>query len=226
MSSRRGLFAAAVGGAAVLLVAVLIVAVRTGSPSQRPVAPSSSPTVGPTTAPPSGTRPQTLRFPTPATVRIGQAAALRAASDSGLPVLYRARPRRVCTIVLNAPEAQAHGAGICVVTATQPGDHTYAAATPLVRRFRVERIPQALRLDGPRTLAVGGRALVVATASSELPVTVTVRGTTPQGRPVCTVEDQVVTALATGTCRVRGTQAGDYQFSPARPRTLLIEVVR
>ena len=47
---------------------------------------------------------------------------------------------------------------------------------------------------------------------------------TLQGRPVCAVADQVVTALAVGTCRVRGTQAGDYQFSPARARTLVIEV--
>jgi hypothetical protein len=193
--------------------------------------PSTSPTPTPTptvtataTATATGTQHQTLTFPALPTVRIGQANPLAATSDAGLTVTYTAGPRRVCTMIVNAPEAQAHGAGTCRVTATQAGDATYAPARPVTRRFTIVKIPQSLRLYAPRSMAVGESALVVSSATSELSVFLSVTGTTAAGDPVCRLEDRDVVALAAGECVVRGEQPGDYQWAPAPSRTRTIRI--
>ncbi len=243
MSRRLGIGGARARRVAAALVLVLALAAcrspsdsgsagPSASPAPTPsvttsVTPSPTPTPAPTPTP-TGTAPQAITFPALPTVRIGQANPLAARSDAGLPVTYTAGPRRVCTMIINAPEAQAHGSGTCRVTATQAGDATYQPARPVTRTFSIVKIPQSLRLYAPASLVFGESALVVSSATSELSVFLDVAGTTPGGDPVCRLDDRTVVALAVGTCVVRGTQPGDYQWAPAaaRTRTILVIAVR
>lgn len=77
-----------------------------------------------------GKAPQTIAFSPTTTVTAGDPVALEGTSTSGLPVEYTAGPAEVCTIVagelVTGPES-----GVCTVEATQPGNDSYLAATPV-----------------------------------------------------------------------------------------------
>ncbi len=207
-----------------MIALALLLTACDSSSNPHPTQPAVSPETSVATPTAIGTGRQRLTFPALPTIRIGQSNPLSAHSDAGLPVTYDAGPRDVCTMIINAPEAQAHGAGICRVTATQVGNATYAPARPVTRRFRIVRIPQTVRLRAPSALVVGESGLVVSSASSELGVIFVLTGTTPAGDPVCRLDKRTLVALAAGTCTVTATQPGDYQWAPARPRTRAVTV--
>jgi hypothetical protein len=74
--------------------------------------------------------PQTISFSPTTTVTAGDTVPLEGTSTSGLTVSYTAGPADVCTIVagelVTGPES-----GVCTVEATQPGNDSYLAATPV-----------------------------------------------------------------------------------------------
>ena len=78
---------------------------------------------------------------------------------------------------------------------------------------------QTISLATAPALAYHGTAVVSATASSGLPVTYTSTTTT-----VCSVDGDIVTDLATGTCTIAVNQAGNSQYAAAAKVTLDIPV--
>jgi hypothetical protein len=78
---------------------------------------------------------QTITFGTIQTQSAGTPLALGASASSGLAVSYTAAPSTVCTV--SGSTATFVGAGSCTITASQPGNTSYSAATPVSQTFTV-----------------------------------------------------------------------------------------
>lgn len=130
--------------------------------------------------------------------------ALTPVSSAGLPVTLTAVG--ACAVVDGALTATA--AGLCTVTASQPGDANTLPAADLVRTTTVDKRPQVVTLTGlPGTITGAARIPVTATSEFDLPVTLAAEG-------ACAVVDGVVSVVATGACTVTATAAGDDVTEP------------
>lgn len=79
---------------------------------------------------------QTITFaPLPNIPATTTSVALSATASSGDPVAYTASPAAICTV--SGATVTIHAAGGCSITATQPGDATYAAAIPVTQSFNI-----------------------------------------------------------------------------------------
>ena len=159
--------------------------------------------------------PQTIAFSLPASGVVRSSVALVATSDSGLPVAYASDTTDVCAIA--DATLTLVTAGTCTVTATQPGDDTYAAADPVRASMTVEAVPpdplpQAITFSLPASGVVGSTVVLTATADSALSVDYAT--TTPE---VCTVEVATLSLVAPGTCSVTASQPGDATYAAADP---------
>lgn len=84
--------------------------------------------------------PQTISFTAPADQVMGVAApALSATASSGLAVTFTSTTPAVCGV--SGSSLSLLGAGTCTVTASQAGDASFAAATPVARSFTVAAAP-------------------------------------------------------------------------------------
>ena len=132
-----------------------------------------------------------------------------ATASSGLTVTLISTTPAVCAV--SGFEVTLLGPGTCSLTASQPGNEAYAAASSVTRSFTVTKVSQSVTFANP-----GGKTLVqtplsvTATASSGLPVTIT---TTTTG--VCTISGFQVTLLATGTCTLSARQPGNAVYAAA-----------
>ena len=81
--------------------------------------------------------PQTITFGTIPTQSVGTSLNLTATASSGLTVTYSAtsNPSGICSVT--GSKASFTGAGSCTITASQIGNGTYAAATPVTQTFNV-----------------------------------------------------------------------------------------
>ena len=135
---------------------------------------------------------------------------LSATASSGLPVSFASTTPGVCSVAGNA--AMLANAGTCSITATQAGNPTYAAATPVTRSFTVTSTnAQTISFGALGNVASGTAPFSIgATASSGLPVSFA--STTLS---VCTVAASSVTILAPGTCSITASQAGNGTWAAA-----------
>ena len=79
---------------------------------------------------------QAIDFPTLPNVVFGaKSFELAATTDSGLPISYTSLSPSVCTV--SGTTVTIVGVGTCVIEASQPGDATHAAATPVTQSFVV-----------------------------------------------------------------------------------------
>jgi fibronectin type 3 domain-containing protein len=83
----------------------------------------------------SGLLAQTITFANPGTQAAGTPLTLVATASSGLPVSFTSTTTSVCTV--SGTTATFLTAGNCSITASQPGNATYAAATPVSQSFSV-----------------------------------------------------------------------------------------
>jgi hypothetical protein len=101
------------------------------------------------------------------------------------------------------------GAGTCTVTAAQPGDANFNAASPVSQTFDVEKADQEITFDPLDDKAYGDPDFTVsATADSDLPVSFRAAG-------MCTVRGDRVHLTARGTCKLTASQAGNANFNAA-----------
>jgi hypothetical protein len=109
----------------------------------------------------TGTTPQTITFPTIAGLAWGSAPlTLQATSSSGLPITYTATGAATVTgSILSLT-----GAGPASVTATQPGNLTYAPATAVQQSFVVATAP--LTVTASNTTITAGSAIPTSFAYS------------------------------------------------------------
>ncbi|MBV8906537.1 MAG: VCBS repeat-containing protein, partial [Acidobacteriia bacterium] len=162
---------------------------------------------------------QAITFPTPAQATFGDPPLmLNATATSGLPVTYTSSSPSICSVsgnlltILAAGEAGEIGLAECIITATQVGNASFAAATPVTVMIAVLKASQTITFaplaDRPLNSAPFSLA---ATASSGLPVVFF--STTPV---VCSVSaNTLVTLLALGTCTISAYQGGNQNYTAA-----------
>lgn len=151
--------------------------------------------VGPVT---TGTTPQTITTFSDSTKIYGAPNFyLRATSSSGLPITYNTSDYTVGALIGNGLHIA--GAGTCTITASQPGDSTYAAAIPVSITLTVNKAPLLIKADDQiayqdqpiPSLTVHYSGFVSGEDSSFLSalpvVSSVVDATTPQGRYPITV---------------------------------------
>jgi hypothetical protein len=154
---------------------------------------------------------QTITFAALPNEPIGTAPfTVNATASSGLAVSFASITSAVCTV--SGSTVTLVTVGICAIQATQWGNTTYAAATPVYRSFHVQ---------ATQTITFGALAnqplstppfTISATASSGL--TVKFYSQTP-GK--CTVSGATVTLVAVGTCTLEATQPGNADYAAAAP---------
>jgi len=132
---------------------------------------------------------------------------LSATSSSGLPVTFNvvSGPASLATNVVTLL-----GAGTVIVSASQPGNSNYNAATTVQRSFNVTAIPQTISF-GPLSRQTLGDAPfpVSATADSGLPVGLSI----VSGPAV--LDGNIVTVTNIGMVVMRAAQPGNASYAPA-----------
>jgi hypothetical protein len=153
---------------------------------------------------------QTITFAAISNKTIGTAPfVVSATASSGLSVTLTSTTMPVCTVSGNTVTIVA--LGTCTIQAAQAGNANYNAAAIVSRSFTVAKANQTITFAAISNKIIGAPPFTVsATASSGLPVTLTV--TT---MPVCTVSGNTVTLVAAGTCTIQASQAGNAYYNAA-----------
>ena len=137
-----------------------------------------------------------------------------ATSSSGLPVTLTSLTPGVCTV--SGTDITPVAAGTCTIQATQSGNSSYSAATPVSQTFPISALsPQTITAPSPGSQTYSGSQFTITTsptASSNLTVTMI-----SQSPAVCTVSGFVITILGPGNCSIRNTQGGNGSYAPAPP---------
>ena len=80
---------------------------------------------------------QTIQFAAPPALTLYGTASVKAAASSGLPVNFGTSTPQVCSVVGNTGAVTAIAAGLCTITANQPGDASYQAAPQVTQSITV-----------------------------------------------------------------------------------------
>ena len=110
------------------------------------------------------------------------------------------------------------GAGVCTVTASQPGDANYNPAPAVSQSFAIAKAGQSISFGPLANKTYGVPAFgLIATASSGLAVSFAASGS-------CTVSGATVRLTGVGPCTVTASQPGDanYDAAPDVSRTFSI----
>ncbi len=153
---------------------------------------------------------QTITFAALAPVTFGAPPfTLSASASSGLPVTFSATPSTVCS--LSGLSLAIAGAGSCVVTASQAGNATYAAAPSVSQTLVVSKASQTISFAALAPVTYGASPFTIsATASSSLPVSLVASPST-----VCSLAGSSLTIAGAGTCSVTASQAGNANYAAA-----------
>jgi len=169
---------------------------------------------------------QTITFDALAGKTYGDAPfTVSATASSGLAVGFASDTPEVCTVAgTDTPstvQVTLLAAGTCTLTASQAGDDTYAAATPVSQSFTVAKAAQTIAFTSTvlEDARVEGSHAVSATATSGLAVSFS--STTED---VCTVAGSTVSFITAGTCTVAADQAGNnnYEAAPRQTQTITV----
>jgi uncharacterized protein (TIGR03437 family) len=154
---------------------------------------------------------QTITFPAISDEVLGTPPfQLSATASSGLTVNFISNTNSVCTA--SGSTVALVAIGTCSITATQGGNASYAAATPVTRSF-VVRYAQTITFGALSNVTlVSPPFSISATASSGLPVSFV--SMTPSA---CAISANTVSLVAAGTCTITASQVGNASFAAAPP---------
>lgn len=166
---------------------------------------------------------QTITFAKPADKTLAESPVILAATaSSGLAVSYSSTTPQVCTV--SGATVTLLKTGLCTITATQAGNSTYKAASPVTQSFTVNPAPakqdQTITFAQPADKTLGAAPFTLATSASS-GLAVSLSSDTPA---VCTVSGATVTLVAAGTCTITATQAGNAAFNAAQSVTRSFQV--
>lgn len=160
---------------------------------------------------------QTITFTSTApadAVVAGATYEVAATASSGLPVTFSIDAAAAAVCAISGSTVSFHGAGSCVVNASQAGDADWNPAQAQ-QSFAVGRGAQTISFTStpPSAAFVDGPTYAVAaTSSSGLAVTFSIDAS---ASAVCTVSGATVSFVGGGTCVVNANQAGDANWAPA-----------
>ena len=135
--------------------------------------------------------------------------ALTATASSGMTVNYTSSNEQVATISGNTVTIK--GAGETTITASQPGNGNYTAATSVAQLLTVNKASQSITFGALSAKAFGAEPFALAaTASSGLTVTYT-----SSNQEVATISGNTVTIKGAGQTTITASQVGDGNYLAA-----------
>jgi hypothetical protein len=173
-----------------------------------------------TTATFSVKEPQTITFGSISPVTYGVAPfTLTGTSSSGLPLTYVSSNPLVATI--SGSTVTVVGAGTTVITASQPGDGSYAPATDTPQSLVVNKANQTITFGALPTKRADDPSFVLG-ASSTSSLTISYSSS---NLSVATVSGNTVTLVGAGTTNITASQAGNGNYNAATDavQALLVE---
>ena len=136
-------------------------------------------------------------------------AVLRASASSGLPVTFASRTPTVCAV--DADLVSLRVPGTCTIRASQAGNANYLPAPSVDRSFANTRMNQVIDFANPGVHVVSTTPFVIsASSSSGLPITFATLTAA-----ICSISGITATAIATGNCTIRASQAGNANYPSA-----------
>jgi len=153
---------------------------------------------------------QTITFTLPSSVQAQTTLGLTGTASSGLPVTYTSSTQSVCSV--SGSTATFLNGGTCTIVASQAGNSSYAAATPVSASTTVTAASQTITFTLPSSVQAQTTLTLTGTASSGLPVTYT-----SSTQSVCSVSGSTATFLTGGTCTIVASQAGNSSYAVATP---------
>jgi hypothetical protein len=153
---------------------------------------------------------QTITFGSLANQAMGTAPfAVSATASSGLPVSVASTTPSMCGV--SGTVVTLLAAGQCSIEATQAGNSTYAAATPVTQSFQISLASQTIAFNALANQAIGSAPFAVS-ASASSGLAVTFQSDTPS---TCAVAGNIITVSNVGTCTVEADQAGNTTYAAA-----------
>jgi hypothetical protein len=135
-------------------------------------------------------------------------------TSSGLTPSLVSSTTTICTVSGRTILIASQSFGTCTITASQAGNATFGAATPVQRSFTVLRLSNLSASQSlPNDMSVRSAAIDLTqyvTASSGLTPTFTSLSST-----ICTVSGTMLTVLKSGVCTFRANQSGDSTYAAA-----------
>jgi uncharacterized protein (TIGR03437 family) len=167
---------------------------------------------------------QTITFGALANQTLGAAAfTVAATASSGLAVSFSSLSGAVCTVA--GSQVTLLAVGTCTIQATQAGNASYLAATPVSQGFQVAsaaRTAQTITFWALSSQVLGSAPFGIgAVASSGLPVSFV-----SLSSYVCSVSGTLVFLSAAGTCAIQATQAGNATYAAAAPVDQSFQVIQ
>ena len=154
---------------------------------------------------------QTITFTVTSPMVANQALTLNGSASSGLPIAYTSSNTSVAEIF--GSELMIKGSGTINLTASQAGDATFAAASPVVRAITINRANQTITFDALIAATFGeGDIQLQGSSNSGLPVSYASSNTS-----VATVSGNTVTIVGAGSANITATQGGDVIYNAATP---------
>ena len=119
----------------------------------------------------AGAKQQNITFGSLGTQTVGTTLTLTATSDSGLPVAFTSTTPSICTV--SGSTATFLAPGTCSIDASQSGDDSYAAATPVTQSFMVQfAAPVAVNQTVATNLNTVANITIAATGDGTMTYTV------------------------------------------------------
>ncbi len=163
------------------------------------------------------TLPQTITFAAIPAQTAGTTLTLSATASSGLPVTFTLVPNGDCSLSGNVLKFLS--APLCGVVATQAGNGTYAAATPVGQTITVNSsLAQTITFNNPGPQTAGTPLTLIASATSGLALSFSSTGP-------CMVSSGVAMFGAPGQCSITATQNGNGTYAAATPVTQTFSVL-
>ncbi|MEO1061699.1 MAG: DUF6777 domain-containing protein [Actinomycetota bacterium] len=157
---------------------------------------------------------QTVSIDAPGTMLVEDSATVGGSSSAGLPVALSASG--ACRLAGSTLTATTEGT--CTIAAEQAGNGDYDPASTS-RTVTVSKRTQTIDVSAPGSMEVFSSAAVSASATSGLPVEVSVSG--PCEFPGSTLEP-----FALGTCTITASQAGNGAWEAAPTRTVNVTITQ
>jgi hypothetical protein len=160
---------------------------------------------------------QTITVNPIGTVTVESATSISATASSSLPVTFTSKTPSICSITVTPGSVllTASAKGTCTVVATQSGNGTYAAATPVTTNITIHGQAQTITFPAIIEPVTTGTSIPLnATASSNIPVTYA-----SIHPAVCTVSQPggvwQVNLLTVGECSLVAEQSGNAVYASA-----------
>jgi len=154
---------------------------------------------------------QTITFTVTSPMLANEPLTLNGEASSGLPIAYTSSNTSVAEVFGN--ELIIKSFGSVDITASQAGDATFAAASPIVRSLTINKANQVITFNALSAATFGeGNIELAGTSDSGLPVTYSSSNTS-----VVTASGNSLTIVGAGTASIIATQGGDAIYNAATP---------